>query len=506
MKKPLLLIAAYAAFTLTACVAAQPDYDLRFGVISDVHVGSKERGAAAYPNADRLRKALKWYGNQNGVEALAIVGDITDNGSPAQWDEFIATWNAHKGNLRLIAVMGNHDAYASAGKQDFSAANTFETKTGQKVNAHYVLKGYHFIVINGGREGYIERANTENPLTPGERNNTTDENNPFYAAIKDWTIAEIEKAVAAAPNKPVFLLLHHPLKNTFYAADEWYTATFGDGETGILNKYPQVVAFGGHIHTPNNDPRSIWQGGYTAVNTATLHYVEMELTAAAGRGTAQYLGDSHDGITTNAYPKHPVVRTAATSNDQYVGTYKCGPRAQGMIVSVKGSVVTIDNYDFDVSTGPTENVEKIPQQWTFDIAQPANFPYTNALRERQKTAPIFDAAAATDAAIVNKIKIDSVGDSSVTITFEQATIPPPNLGNEVVHSYRFEFYNITDGGILQTTRYQWSDFMNTPRLQKPVYTQILGGLSAGKKYELRIYACGSFQKWSTQYLSLRFEK
>ena len=52
--------------------------------------------------------------------------------------------------------------------------------------------------------------------------------------------------------------------------------------TDILEKYPQVVDFAGHSHFPMNDPRSIWQGDYTALNTGTLSYYEMDLAGAKG--------------------------------------------------------------------------------------------------------------------------------------------------------------------------------------------------------------------------------
>ena len=44
----------------------------------------------------------------------------------------------------------------------------------------------------------------------------------------------------------------------------------------ILSKYPQVVAFGGHLHFPLNDPRSIWQGDFTALGCASVRYMALE--------------------------------------------------------------------------------------------------------------------------------------------------------------------------------------------------------------------------------------
>ena len=44
----------------------------------------------------------------------------------------------------------------------------------------------------------------------------------------------------------------------------------------ILSKYPQVVAFGGHLHFPLNDPRSVWQGSFTALGCASVRYMAIE--------------------------------------------------------------------------------------------------------------------------------------------------------------------------------------------------------------------------------------
>ncbi|MDR2479982.1 MAG: metallophosphoesterase, partial [Treponema sp.] len=113
-------------------------YDLRFGVISDTHIGATTRGNTAYPNIQRFNKVLKWYSTQPNVKALAIVGDITDTGVQTQWDTVKNSLEANMGNLKLIAVMGNHDAYPS---DKNAAANAFEGATGQKTNAHYVVDG-----------------------------------------------------------------------------------------------------------------------------------------------------------------------------------------------------------------------------------------------------------------------------------------------------------------------------------------------------------------------------
>ncbi|GHT73461.1 hypothetical protein FACS1894124_1860 [Spirochaetia bacterium] len=472
-------------------LTVRPPAALRFGVISDTHVGRTHD----YAQEDRLNKVLDWYNRQDGVKALAIVGDITHNGTAAEWTKVKSSFDQHRGSLQLIAVMGNHDAYPS---DKNAAADLFETNTGQKTNAHYVIDGYHFIVLNAGSGAFTDQGAAGGAIasgrsaTAGVSTSNGDVGPP--QSVRDWARAQITKARADAPGKPIFVFLHWPVQNTFYVSEEWYTSSLGTGNANYFFKDdPDVVIFGGHIHSPNNDPRSIWQGGFTSVNTVTLAYLEME------KG---YLGRTNAAITTN--PTRPTPPIAG--NDA---------AAQGMIVSVDGSKVTIENYDFDVSNGVTNNVYQIADQtWSFDVSKPNDFPYTAARRTAQKKIPVFNPTAAANAAIPGKAKVKAKTADSVTVEFDQALIPLPNPGLEIVHSYRFDFYK---SGALEKSVKNWSDFYFTPYLQKSTLEQYIGGLTAKTSYQLRIYAISSFQaeynrtkagtareESSAQYLTVNF--
>lgn len=67
---------------------------------------------------------------------------------------------------------------------------------------------------------------------------------------------------------------HEHISNTVYGSSDfegWGMPDFAE----ILKDYPQAVDFSGHSHYPINDPRSIWQGEYTAVGTGGLYYTEI---------------------------------------------------------------------------------------------------------------------------------------------------------------------------------------------------------------------------------------
>ncbi|MEG2004238.1 MAG: LamG domain-containing protein, partial [Clostridia bacterium] len=52
----------------------------------------------------------------------------------------------------------------------------------------------------------------------------------------------------------------------------WYTTEL----TEILNEYPQAVTFGGHVHHPLNDERSIMQTKFTSLGCGSVSYMAIE--------------------------------------------------------------------------------------------------------------------------------------------------------------------------------------------------------------------------------------
>jgi hypothetical protein len=420
---------------------SNPDGKVTFGVISDVHVGSRINNGIEIP---RLNKVLDWYTARN-VDAFAVVGDMTQDGTADQLTTFGHSLNEHLGSgIKRIMTMGNHEHNNYAG---------FESATSCRANAHYVINGYHFIAVSPG-SGSINEATGRA---------TTSYN---YGYITDWVAQQVAIAEQDGTDKPVFVFFHHPVVNTYYVTDDLlvtHTVSWGTGDSCIFTGHPRVVTFSGHIHSSNNDPRSIWQdGGFIAVNTSALCQFELE---------HGYVGNSPDTRSTSLLPK---------DNNNV---------SPGMLVSVNGSKVEIKNYDFisDQFTGQT---------WTFDVTQP--MPYTNA-RAQKAQKPVFDGQSGI--AVKGRIALSDIKSHTVTVTFPQACLPVPNEVNEVVHSYRFDVYDSATGAPVHSAL-QWSDFIHTP--MQPAYSQVIGGLQQGTGYELRIYAIGSFQKVSDQYLTTNF--
>lgn len=420
-----------------------------FGVVSDTHLGAAGHGISVLEfltgyqtTRNRLNKVLDFFTEQN-VDAFSVVGDITSDGTATQFNYLKDSLDGHlPAYIERILTMGNHDSNNWLG---------FENATGSKANDHKVINGYHFIMVSPGL-GEID------PFTGRATVNSTG------SYLTSWVADQIEIAEADpyAAGKPIFVFFHHPIRGTFYVSDEWNSGSWGDGMNNIFNDHPQVVTFSGHIHSPNNDPRSIWQdGGFTAVNTVTTYYYEME---------SGYIGNANWN-SASTLPKPD------------------GAAMQGLLVSVKGTKVEIKNYDFIAD-------EFLEQTWTFDVSEP--LPYTNERVEKAQK-PVFTNKNVK--AVTGKVSLSSFSSSGVTATFDQAYLPQASEVGEVVHSYRIDVINRNTDAVVASKK-QWSDFMHVP--MQPKYTQAISGLSSGTPYELRIYAYGSFQLESDQYLTVKF--
>ena len=111
-----LAFGAFGAFgTVRSAVGEAPR--LRFGVMSDVHIGGKPDAVAT------LEKALRWFAAEN-VDAVLCPGDIAHSGLIDELEKFAAAWyrvfpdgkaaDGHK--VELMIATGNHDVDAWGGR------------------------------------------------------------------------------------------------------------------------------------------------------------------------------------------------------------------------------------------------------------------------------------------------------------------------------------------------------------------------------------------------------
>lgn len=228
---------------------------LRFIAASDTHVQAFEsKGTNRIRKMLRLGEAIAQADAEyNGLDALLIAGDLTDDGRKDQFNGFYSAVQSclPAGTQFLGVVARAHDG----GSMDRKTVHDYYTSlTGNSPDFHTVIGGFHFIGLSASDNDDVH----------------------YDEGQVAWLRAQLEEATAQDPLKPVFVMHHEHVRNTVYGSSDfegWGETYFSD----VLHDFPQVVDFSGHSHYPLNDPRSLWQGAFTAVGTGAIHYAEFTI-------------------------------------------------------------------------------------------------------------------------------------------------------------------------------------------------------------------------------------
>lgn len=217
---------------------------LRFAVCSDIHINGEETDNGADNFASMLDDMNSLSDSSyNGIDALMVAGDMTNRGLDKQYERFISVWNEHKGeNTELLICLGNHEFIEYRDYDSTIGYEKYKKHISEDVDTHTVINGYHFIGIS-----YSDDAKT-------------------YNGKEKWIEDEISRAEKESPDKPIFVFQHPMPMFTVYGSLIWGDKTIRK----ILNKHKSVVDFSGHSHYVPTDPRSVYQGNFTAVGTGSL--------------------------------------------------------------------------------------------------------------------------------------------------------------------------------------------------------------------------------------------
>ena len=378
---------------------------LRFTVVSDIHykdTDSVER--------ERMKKAvetsyaLSEKEEYSKLDALYVVGDFATSGTEEQMLAFKNTLDETlKDGTKVTLSLASHEFFAG---EDI-ALERFKRIFSQSPDSHEVINGYHFISVT---------------CTNGCH---------FDDAKRAWVAAELKKAAADDPVKPIFFFQHPHIMGTVYGSANW-----GEDElTDILMNYPQIIDFSGHSHAPINDPRSIHQRHFTCLGTGTLSYFELD------------------------------------EFDKAYGTCPPGKeKAAQMLIVEADAENRVRIYPYDLITS-----NFFPFTWVIDEAwNPDSYIYTDK-RYKSDLTPWFDESA--------KAEISDVKADGFTVTFDQAKI-----SDEYVNDYNI--YIINKDGVIVRNSTVWSEFYFYEMPEKLCVS--FDGLDSGE-YTAKIYA-NSFWK------------
>lgn len=323
-----------------------------FGIISDSHV-------VALGSEARIYRALMTFKNAvSKLDGVLMLGDIvyqypgdaecSTSVSDEMYDYVLDAYRQTLGEeIPFVWAVGNHEYPQHTTEQPLSeqAMDYFVEKTGQQT--HYATELCGIPIITAAAKDYYGELSVETEL---------------------WLKEEIQSAIKKSKNTPILLMLHHPIQGT---ASKTTSVSCSESFKEFLMQCPQVINLTGHIHAPAQDPRTIWQGGFTAVQVP-------------------YLGE-------NGY-------LSAEGTKQSQESY------QGLLMGIDvQNVVKI--YKIDMETG-----KKIGKPWEIDIpklvkGEQTAYHYTDK-RWDDSNIPYF--------ADESEVSVVRAGGNSVNITFSQA--------------------------------------------------------------------------------------
>ena len=403
---------------------------LRFAIASDVHIGDATSIRNTRLNSlFDIAYAYAQQGSYSALDAVLFAGDLSDVGSAIQLSAFKAIVDAKlKSGTQLLVTMGNHEFYNGLSTEQ--TIQNFMQMFGE--NAHVVINGFHFIYFApdvGQGEG-------------------------FSAQTLRWVENELAIAVEDNPNLPIFVMQHQHPQDTVYGSDDWGRSELN----AIFNKYPQVVDFSGHSHYPINDPRSAWQGIYTAFGTGTLHYYE---TGINGYKTA------------GVFP---------TGNGGWASSPSAGSSA-GLF-----QIVEVDaTGSFRISIIEIDTNQVIGYYYVRNAAEGFKLKYSHTIREANSEKPAFKQGEQLT------VSCDSLR-AQATVTIPQAV-----CSTDPIDHYRVELYL---DGVRQSVSYVLSDYFFIPTPESVSIT--LSNLLGEREYTVKVYAVSAWGKISETALEKTF--
>ena len=333
--------------------------NLRFGVISDIHVITPD-------STDEFQGALEYFRDRK-ADAVVVCGDLTDWGLLSNLKNVADAWNRVFPDCRApdgrrverLFCSGNHDfegwaygdmtmeMHALGYSEDEALFRLGFKKCWEEVFQEEwapirrrTVNGYDF--VSGEWHGY--------------------QKSPGFDLMPGWLK---ENGASLDGERPFFYFQHPPIAMT--TGDSRRFAVRNPDMTlhNALAAYPNVVTFTGHCHWTFNDRRSIWQDDFTAIAVPSMSYTSIPKGYENGF-------DVRTGASRLAMPK-----------------IDARPRleeAQGFFVSVYDDRMEVERRDFEQGVDAGE--------WVVPLPVRREKPHAFAVSSAQEPVPEFPAGAA----------------------------------------------------------------------------------------------------------------
>ncbi|MBE6650702.1 MAG: metallophosphoesterase [Ruminococcaceae bacterium] len=400
-----------------------------FGVFSDIH------NVTSYMTNVMNNYETIAGGNEN-IDGIAMVGDIAylDTADIPQ----ASTYNIVKNNAdlayfmgedKLVYAMGNHEFPLNANADPMASLSrqVFTEQMGYAPESHHVLSGYHFI--------------TAGP-------NTYD--GKMTAAQEQYVMDEITKALADGEDKPIFVLIHHPIDGVLYGSG---STRHSDEFVEFLKSQPRVFVFDGHNHYPTSDPRSIRQieGGATFIYTSCVH--------GGNNLSNPYATEKHD----KAHPSQAYYMQIDTATN--VVTLK-----RFHVAAAGPTWLDAEDWTFDVPAMVAESKKAEGEVDTENV-----YKYTYEVRKENSIAPVYGDDAA--------ITITKLTTKDVSFTFPIAN-PGADGEDNMVGYYKIDLLH-KDTGKVETIKII-SDYFRPESAQRNSFSKSFSTLTYDTEYTLTV--------------------
>ena len=425
---------------------------LKLGIIADPHIGTSWLMGI---NTPATEKAFRDFREQE-VDAVAVLGDMTNGGLITQYDEFARIWYDvfpdDKGRdgkkVEKLFITGNHDTSCWKPPEEWPV----ETHVVPRMAEHWKrlfneeykpvwrkeINGIQLVGINWG-------------IYP-----KTNVKDAYRREILEPVLKEAYGL--AAPGDPVFLLKHAPPPKTCWCSG----ASYGTAEE-LYGTDERLFMLTGHVHKPITHPKSIWQGKYTVVSAGV--------------------------ITWSSFPPYG-----------WPGTLPGG-------TAYAKSQCTLCVYDDEIviERKSTWTGERLGDEWRIPLPlDRRTFPYTlNKMGARAKT-PCFPAGASVAVNIgmgenvfwkVPIGKKEAIqGNGGIVLTFPSASI---DSTEDLVLKYEAVAVRADDGSEVAKENIP-TDFFRGPCYMKKAYEHLFPAekLPEGVPCRFVVRASDCFDRWS----------
>lgn len=263
---------------------------LSFQVLTDTHVTADGDHVYNRNFGEALRQIRELAPSSAGI---MHAGDVTDHGFPAEYAEFRRIWNEHRSGLPDLAVTtGNHDVSPGeweeqvkrflevaglsdsfdAGSLDFAELSRLWEEHRDSLVEMSMLPSYAgFDGPNDPIERFLNETGTVAPyhdLWVGGYHFIflgTERSLMLYCSLSNGQLRWLgEKLKEGSPDRPTFVFLHQPLKNTVAGSSEaqgWHGVAQDDELRAALAGHPEAILFTGHTHWELETPNAFYDGG-----------------------------------------------------------------------------------------------------------------------------------------------------------------------------------------------------------------------------------------------------